>query len=146
MRKLLVTLTIGSYFAVLFYLTLFHTNRRVLSGSTVNLVPFRTIAHFFREGGWVMLVNVPGNVVAFLPVGFIVPVLRGRRTSVWEILLAGAGLSVLIETAQYVSRRRFADVDDVLLNALGAVVGYMVFVAFKHARRFFALRFAHASG
>src|SRR6185312_16642010 len=146
LRKLLATLMIGCYFAVLFYLTLFHTNRRVSSGNALNLVPFRTIAHYFREGGWVMLVNVPGNVLAFVPVGLILPVVRGRRTSVWEILLAGAGLSIFIETAQYVSGRRFADVDDVVLNALGAVIGYLVFVAFKHARRVFAPKVAHASG
>ena len=45
------------------------------------------------------------------------------RANGWRVLLAGAGLSLGIEIAQYLLGTGYADVDDVLLNALGALAG-----------------------
>lgn len=124
MRKLLFVLLIV-YLCALLYLTLvFHTGHRVSGNEAVNLAPFRTIGHYLREGGWEMRVNVVGNLLAFLPLGILLPLLRQDGTGLRHVIVAGVALSAAIELAQYVSGRRVADVDDVLLNAVGTVIGY----------------------
>lgn len=71
-----------------------------------------------------MLVNVVGNLVAFMPLGFLWPIFRRGRTNAWRVGGLSAAVSLLIETLQYGSGRRIADVDDLLLNTLGGLLGY----------------------
>jgi glycopeptide antibiotics resistance protein len=56
--------------------------------------------------------------------GFIPPLVLGRRTKPWHAALFGLSLSLVIEGGQYVSGRRVTDVDDLFLNTLGGVLGY----------------------
>ena len=44
---------------------------------------FETVAIYLRKGGWEMLVNIVGNLAAFVPLGFLWPSLRDGRTSAW---------------------------------------------------------------
>jgi glycopeptide antibiotics resistance protein len=89
-----------------------------------NLVPFRSMRHDWGAGGWSFWVNLVGNVVAFVPFGVLVPRCRTRPTSAWSVGLVALALSGAIELAQYLSGRRIADIDDVLLNVAGALLGY----------------------
>jgi hypothetical protein len=79
--------------------------------------------------------NLVGNFVLLLPLGIYGPILTPRLQSVPAILLAGAGLSVLIEVGQlavamvYGFPVRVADVDDVVLNTLGVLVGFLLWRA-----------------
>lgn len=139
MRKPLLAALMGFYLALLFYLTLvFHTGQRVSGSGALNLAPFRTIAHFLRVGGWELVVNVFGNLAALVPLGFLVPILRASRTSLGHVAIMGAALSGAIETLQYFSGRRVGDVDDVLLNTLGAVLGYAIFRGLQRVTTFLA--------
>lgn len=99
-----------------------------------NLVPFRMIAHDWRAGGRSFVVNFAGNIVAFLPLGFLLPLARSRPTHAWQAALSGLAVSGPIELAQYLSGRRVGDVDDLILNATGAWLGYWVLAAFRWAR------------
>ena len=76
------------------------------------------------RGPWVMFLVV-ANVVIFLPVGFF-PALLGRRPRWWKALATGLIASGTIETIQYFIGRS-ADVDDVLLNTAGALLGFWLF-------------------
>ncbi len=89
-----------------------------------NLVPFRSILHDCRLGGRDFLVNFAGNLAVFVPLGILLPIARRRPTSVGMMAALAVSLSVGIELAQFLSGRRVADVDDVILNALGAVLGF----------------------
>lgn len=80
---------------------------------TVNLTPLRTLYDPF-----IFL----GNVVMFLPFGFLVPLLW-RGVSWGRALLLGACLTFFVESCQLLVGRAF-DVDDLMLNALGVLVGY----------------------
>jgi glycopeptide antibiotics resistance protein len=91
-----------------------------------NLTPFRTIQRDWHEGGFHFWINLVGNVGYFVPGGFLYLRRRGSGTRLADVALAAAGLSVAIELAQFLSGRRVADVDDVLLNVAGALVGYWV--------------------
>jgi glycopeptide antibiotics resistance protein len=67
----------------------------------------------------------------FLPMGFFVPILSRPWTSAFRVALVCMILSLAIETLQYDSGRRVADIDDVLLNTLGGVLGYAGFVGLR---------------
>lgn len=92
----------------------------------VNLVPFRTMAHDLRWGGRDFVVNFVGNVVVFLPLGALLWRLDPRRVSAWKVVAAAAAFSGSIELAQWFSGRRVCDVDDILLNTAGALLGYLL--------------------
>lgn len=85
----------------------------------VNLIPFSDT------------INVVGyllNVVMFIPLGFLVPLMWKRMGKFWDIVLAGFSLSILIELSQLLCLRG-TDVDDLILNTLGAVVGFFLYKA-----------------
>jgi len=100
-----------------------------------NLIPLRTIIHDFRNGGTELLVNTVGNVAAFVPFGILVAVGFGAWVrSARRVALASFGLSLMIELAQARSGRRVADVDDLILNTLGGLVGYGLLRAWDRLR------------
>jgi glycopeptide antibiotics resistance protein len=126
LRRSNVALLSLAYLALLLDLTLVRwTDTAVPPDGRLNSVPLEGIAQFLSVGGWPMIVNVLGNVAAFVPFGFLIPLLRVGRTGVARIALLSLALSALIETLQYLSGRRVADVDDLLLNTLGGVLGYL---------------------
>ncbi|MEV1286111.1 VanZ family protein [Micromonospora sp. NPDC049679] len=68
-------------------------------------------------------VGIGGNLLIFAALGFFAPIRFAALASVPRILALGAGCSALVETAQYVLRLdRVSSVDDVLVNAAGAVL------------------------
>ncbi|MCX5610146.1 VanZ family protein [Streptomyces sp. NBC_00047] len=82
----------------------------------VSLVPLRDLVTMGPLG-------IVGNLLVFAALGFFAPMRFAALASVPRILALGAGCSVLVETAQYVLRLdRVSSVDDVLVNAAGAVL------------------------
>lgn len=65
------------------------------------------------------------NVVAFMPIGAL---LCGAFQSMtwWKAALIAGGLSISVEVMQFVYRLGFAEVDDVMHNIIGCVLGYML--------------------
>lgn len=96
-----------------------------------NLQLFREIRRFWmyrREIGLrTVCINLLGNIAAFVPFGFYVPMLRKRVDNIPGILLCSAGFSLLVETLQLVFRVGAFDVDDIILNTLGGILGYLLF-------------------
>ena len=68
-----------------------------------------------------MLLNLLGNIICFIPYGFVIPVLSVRCSSFGKILLLSFLASLLVESIQLVSKLGSFDVDDIMLNTLGAV-------------------------
>jgi glycopeptide antibiotics resistance protein len=124
-----------AYLMVLFALTLgmfYHPK------APRNFVPFRSIEHDVKAGGSEFVVNFLGNVAAFVPMGWLLPSLLGRRRLALRVAGLSLALSLLVEVLQGISGRRVADVDDVILNTLGGLVGYgfwLVAEWFSMARR-----------
>lgn len=82
----------------------------------VSLVPLRDLVTMGPVG-------IGGNLLIFAALGFFAPMRFAALASVPRILALGVGCSVLVETAQYVLRLdRVSSVDDVLVNAAGAVL------------------------
>jgi glycopeptide antibiotics resistance protein len=91
-----------------------------------NPIPLRSIIGDWEVGGRAFVVNFLGNILAFMPIGMIPPLARPRRAGVWQAALFSLSLSVMIEGVQYSTGRRVADVDDLLLNTAGGILGYYV--------------------
>ncbi|MFF4104126.1 VanZ family protein [Streptomyces sp. NPDC001903] len=87
-----------------------------IAPARVSLVPLRDLVTMGPLG-------IAGNLLVFAALGFFAPMRFAAAASVPRILALGAGCSVLVETAQYVLRLdRVSSVDDVLVNAAGAVL------------------------
>ncbi|MFC9504181.1 VanZ family protein [Streptomyces sp. NPDC057002] len=90
-----------------------------IAPARVSLVPLRDLVTMGPLG-------IVGNLLVFASLGFFAPMRFAALASVPRILALGAGCSVLVETAQYVLRLdRVSSVDDVLVNAAGAVLAAM---------------------
>ena len=74
--------------------------------------------------------NIVGNVLLFIPLGMFLPFMIRKMNSIGGIALSGFALSYFIESVQLVSRifgnYRTVDIDDIILNTAGAVIGFIV--------------------
>jgi len=101
----------------------------------VNLIPFavfRQTAYFLRHGIFsYLLINVIGNIVMFWPLG-ILPSVLWKNPRWWKALLLGFICSLSIELSQ-LRIQRGTDIDDLWLNALGALSGYWIYLLIRSA-------------
>lgn len=67
------------------------------------------------------------NILLFVPYGFLFPIAVPRYRSLLSVLLVGLDTSLLIECMQLITARGFFQIDDILTNTLGMVIGYGVF-------------------
>lgn len=96
-------------------------------GWGINLEPGFTIRSMLEKGSHGQkIINLAGNVVIFAPLGLLPPLLWKRCRHLWAALGLSAGVSCLIEFLQLFVGRS-VDVDDVILNTLGGLLGYLLF-------------------
>ncbi|MEU6314250.1 VanZ family protein [Streptomyces sp. NPDC047014] len=95
----------------------------LMPGAAPGLVPGRLSLVPLRDLLTMGTLGIAGNLLVFAALGFFAPIRFTALASLPRILALGAGCSVLVETAQYVLRLdRVSSVDDVLVNAAGAVL------------------------
>lgn len=93
---------------------------------TANFTLFKTIKMYIRYADRLnSFENLAGNVVAFIPFGFLLPQVLRRGRNFWVMLLNAFLFVAGIEVFQLLSAFGAFDVDDILLNCLGAVIGWM---------------------
>ena len=107
-----------------------------------NLTPLREVKRFwnYREqlGVW-SVINLLGNVVIFIPFGFFEAIASFHR-SFWWTVADGLFLSMLVEVFQLISKVGRFDVDDLILNTSGVVIGYLIFLACNAIRRMYGAK------
>jgi glycopeptide antibiotics resistance protein len=101
-----------------------------------NFIPFKTILPYLlgEKGLLIACINLVGNIILLVPIGFLVPFIH--QTLTWKkmlILAIAAGFT--IEGLQALLRVGIFDIDDILLNGLGVMIGYWTFT--KACRFFF---------
>ena len=94
-----------------------------------NLIPFKVLFETYQEvfvNGYInyFLINFLGNIILFIPFGLILPLLW--KTSTKKTILIGFCSSLFIEICQMFLTRG-TDIDDVMLNTTGVVLGILVF-------------------
>jgi glycopeptide antibiotics resistance protein len=120
-RRFILAAVLAAYLVFLFDLAWL---RFLATNPKPNWIPFHSMIGDWRNGGREFVVNFLGNIVAFLPMGLLPPHIVRRRTTIWQIALFSLAISLAIETGQFFSGRRVPDVDDLILNTVGGVLGY----------------------
>ena len=107
-----------------------------------NLTLFQEIGRYYYQGlntgNWNLFrFNVIGNVLVFLPYGVFLPKLFQRCRKLMSVLLLSLELSLIIEVTQLFTKIGSFDVDDLLLNTLGGVLGYLIYAVVSGLHRLF---------
>lgn len=103
-----------------------------------NLVLFKEISRYFRHydvlGFSLFMINIVGNIAAFIPFGFFLPIIS-RRSRLWyNTVMFGFIWSLTLETLQLIFKVGSFDVDDMFLNTLGAAAGFYIHGAAHYIR------------
>jgi glycopeptide antibiotics resistance protein len=106
----------------------------------INLVPFATIGSQVRSASGSSLVQLVGNVGLLLPLGLLGPVVMPSLRRAPRLALVALGASVAIELVQLVGTGmrfidRSADIDDVILNVAGALLGWLLWRVIASLRK-----------
>ena len=80
------------------------------------------------------IINVVGNTAMFIPLGIVWPVCFRQLDTHKKVIAAGVGASLLIEILQLPFYDRVSDVDDLILNSLGFLMGYGIWLLVKKCR------------
>lgn len=119
------------YLTILSYLLFFGYYRQMVKIESYNLVPFKTInmyitfADYFPFKVW--FTNLFGNVLAFMPFGFLLPIVFKKLRNSWSITILSFLFSLFVETMQLTFHVGGFDVDDILLNTMGGFFGYLIY-------------------
>lgn len=97
-----------------------------------NLIPFSSMGSMLvtlwenprPDVLWVVVYNLGGNIVMFLPLGFLLPELWRKYRRFWRCMGAVALIMTCVELVQLFTLRGFCEVDDVMLNVLGGAIGF----------------------
>ncbi len=104
-----------------------------------NLVPFKEIGRFIRYrdilGNTAVGLNLLGNVAAFIPFGLFAPVLIKREARLWQTAFFTMLLSLIIECIQLVTKVGSFDVDDIILNTLGGIIGGIICFLYRKYKK-----------
>ncbi len=93
-----------------------------------NFVPFKTIYFYLYLADInvnIRIENLVGNIIGFFPFGFILPLLAKKFQKLSTVTVATFGLSLTFEILQLVFEFGSFDVDDLILNTLGGILGYI---------------------
>lgn len=132
----------GVYIIFLIYFLFFaESTGRTFEGRSYhyNLDLFKEISRFIKYrhvlGARAVILNLLGNVVAFFPFGFFLPILHPKCRSFLYTTFFSFEFSLMVETIQLVSKVGSFDVDDLLLNTIGGALGCLIFLYMNRMRR-----------
>ncbi|MHB8065746.1 MAG: VanZ family protein [Ruminiclostridium sp.] len=131
--KLIFTVLLAVYVLLLVYLTFFSQYYgRGIAQRSINIIPFRTITEFLTSeyNRNSIITNIAGNIVAFMPMGFLLPIVYNRLHTSFRVCLTVLFASILIEVSQYFIGVGASDIDDIILNVLGGTIGYWIYRLF----------------
>ncbi len=105
-----------------------------------NLTMFQEIMRYYnlgmRTGSWSLFVlNVVGNIVVFMPIGMFLPSLFSRCRNIIFTTILTLEISLCVEVIQLLTKVGSFDVDDLLLNTIGGICGYVVYMVYRGIKR-----------
>ncbi|MBV6880630.1 VanZ family protein [Epilithonimonas ginsengisoli] len=100
---------------------------------TIKTVPFETIDEYtmnvIRYDKLEFVKNIFGNIILFIPYGFLGILYPKLNQFKWFVFAFFIVINI-VEFSQYYFKRGFADIDDIILNTLGAVIGFLIYKKF----------------
>jgi len=104
----------------------------------VNLVPFRTLISQYKHiySGWAIK-NLLGNMVVFIPFGCLLSLVYETFRRIIPFIAISISSILCIEIVQFIFMIGFFDVDDIILNFIGAMIGYALCILGKNVRRIY---------
>ena len=126
------------YFLILINLTICKMNMLQISFQHkfhVNYMPFIETINMFKDdfmGIGNAIYNVVGNILLFVPLGFFIPLLFKKKNKIINIALYGFYASLAIEIIQLFTAINLTDIDDIIFNTLGAVLGFFTYNVFYY--------------
>jgi len=102
-----------------------------LMSDTTNFQLFATVNRYLavldRPSGFgLFLYNIIGNMVILIPFGYLFPIVNKSVRKWWIFFLVALAFILMMEMMQYFSMSGTLDIDDVLLNLMGALIGYIL--------------------
>lgn len=133
--QIIVWIGFAFYLTLLMYLLFFSNYRNSVKGIVdYNLIPFRTIVSYLIQFDsfsiFMFTDNFFGNICAFIPLGLLTPLLFQTYRKYKKLIGLSLTLSMMVEISQFTTRLGSLDIDDVLLNTLGGVVGWGIWRIF----------------
>lgn len=103
--------------------------------ANINLIPFKTVSEYVTDLSVSVsfeelrhaVINLVGNVIMFVPLGFLLPCVVRRMRGFLRHLAYCAVVIILIELIQLFTLLGSLDVDDLILNLIGTTAGYLIF-------------------
>lgn len=130
--KYMAIFWLTAYLFLLTYLTFFSSHYGRGNGLRgINIVPFSTIMEYLtlHMGTRNVIVNLAGNIAAFMPMGFLLPLAFKSMKKFSRVITVSIFATVLIEVVQYLTSSGISDIDDIFLNLLGGISGYLLYKA-----------------
>ena len=110
------------------------TDYRAQLAGRVNLIPFSSMGsmlrtlmrHPYPAVLWTVVYNIGGNIAMFVPLGFFLRSLLPGCRRFWRCMATVAAIMTTVELCQLFTLRGFCEVDDLILNLLGAAIGWWI--------------------
>jgi len=136
--KTLIIIVLSLYSAVILYLMFIGFDRITFTDNMYNFIPFKVIYSFCadfieslsnhpelaKDELWTFTINILGNIGVFIPFGILLTLLYdGSLKKSFIVFIIGI---IIVEILQLISHRGVCDVDDIMLNFVGFIVGYKI--------------------
>lgn len=101
-------------------------------GANCNIIPFDTVKMLidYYSEGWARL-NIFGNIIPFMPFGFFLPLAFRKMNKFRFVFICGLSFVLFAEIFQFFTRLGSFDIDDIFLNMIGIISGYLIMKFFK---------------
>jgi glycopeptide antibiotics resistance protein len=100
-----------------------------------NLYPFKTVMEFISNDAkynlQVIFINLIANIIAFIPLGFFISLLFRKSRKLINTALFCVFIIICIEIGQFILKVGVLDIDDIILNTAGCVLGFMIYKVVK---------------
>ncbi|MGM9987817.1 MAG: VanZ family protein [Bacillaceae bacterium] len=118
-------------YAIFMFFLLFYGREHVTNEGTVNLQPFHTISSYYRAykignaDFLYVFTNIIGNIILFIPIGVILVFITRSKVNIFFLFLISIFLFFMVEYIQVKLMVGSFDVDDILLNVIGCMIGIL---------------------
>lgn len=133
-KRILSLILFAGYAALMIWLLFGQRSQGDGGRGNINIVPLATLklyVNILKNSHssyllWHAFINLAGNVIMFIPLGYFLPVISKKAKKFFPMLLYTLVVIVLIETIQYITGLGSCDIDDLILNVPGVMIGWFI--------------------